>query len=72
VSSATQKGSETTHDRNAIAARLIGTAPPRDNASFDYLVGAGEDRLRNGEAERLRRLEVDDQLELSGLLDGEV
>jgi hypothetical protein len=31
--------------------------------SFDDLVGAGEDRRRHGEAERLRDLEIDDQLE---------
>ena len=29
-------------------------------ASFDHLVGRGEQRLRNVEAERLRGLEIDD------------
>src|SRR6266446_6227307 len=31
--------------------------------SFDDLVGAGEDRWRHGEAERLGGVEIDDQLE---------
>src|SRR6516225_7440422 len=38
-------------------------------ASFDDLVGAGEDRWRNRQAQRLGGLEVDDQLELRRLLD---
>ena len=41
-------------------------------ALFDHLVGAREDRLRHGEAERLRGLEVDDQLEFGRLLDWQV
>jgi hypothetical protein len=36
---------------------------------FDDLVGAGEQRLRHGEAERLRGLHIDDQLELGRLLE---
>jgi hypothetical protein len=35
---------------------------------FDDLIGGGEQIGRHGEAERLRGLEVDDQLELGGLL----
>src|SRR5262249_55384675 len=40
--------------------------------SFDQLVGAGEQRWRNFEAERLRGPEIDDQLHLRGLLDRQI
>src|SRR5262249_3024649 len=36
--------------------------------SFDHLVGGGEQLVRHGEAERLRRLEIDRQLEFHSLL----
>jgi len=49
----------------------VGLAPT-DRASFawrlpslDHLVGELQERLRDGEAKRLRGLEVDDQLEFS-------
>ena len=40
--------------------------------TFDHLVGAAEQRERDGEAERLGGLEVDDQLDFRGLLDRQV
>ena len=43
-----------------------------EHALFDHLVCLEEDRLRNREPQRLGRFEVDDQLELRGLLDGEI
>src|SRR6516162_2168281 len=41
-------------------------------ASFDHLVGDGEHAGRNGEAERLGRLHVNDQLEFGRLLDRQI
>jgi hypothetical protein len=40
--------------------------------SLDYLICPLEERLRDREAEGLRGLEVDHQLELRRLLDGEI
>jgi hypothetical protein len=39
---------------------------------FDHLVGNGEHARRNSEAERLRRLEIDHQLEFGGLKDRKI
>jgi hypothetical protein len=42
------------------------------STSFDHLVRGIQKTLRDGEAERLGGLEVDEQLEFSRLLDGKV
>jgi len=47
-------------------------APQQTASLFDHLVGGREHSGRHGEAERLRGLEVDDQLELGGLLHRQV
>src|SRR5262249_27891412 len=39
---------------------------------LDYLIRSQQQRWRDGEAERLGRLEVDHELELRGLLDGQI
>jgi hypothetical protein len=39
---------------------------------IDHLVGPGEERLRDREAERLRGAEIDDQLDLRGLLNRQI
>jgi hypothetical protein len=44
----------------------------RADSPFDDLIGAEQQRRRDGEAERLRGLQVDDQLELRRLLDGKI
>ena len=52
-----------------------GTEMPRrgpSTPSLDDLIGAGEQRLRHGEAERLGGLEVDHELEFDRPLYGEI
>src|SRR6516165_5105600 len=49
---------------SALAASLI--------ESFDHLVGAGEERFGNREANRFRGFDVDDQLELGRLHHGNI
>src|SRR5262245_43973612 len=43
-----------------------------DAPLLDHLIGSCQERWRDRDPKRLRRLEVDDQLELGGLLDGQV
>src|SRR6516164_189419 len=40
--------------------------------SFDHLVGARDERRRDGEADRLRGLEIDEHLDLSRKLDRQI
>src|SRR5437667_8713987 len=44
----------------------------RSFRSFDDLIRPQQQRARDGHAERLRGLEIEDQLELGGLLDGQI
>ena len=44
------------------------TAPDCKTDLFDHLVGAAEQREREGKAERLGGLEVEDQFDFCGLL----
>ena len=49
------------------------THTPQQTVSlFDYLGGAGEQRRRQGEAERFCRLQVDQEIELGGLINRDV
>src|SRR5262245_45092284 len=41
-------------------------------ASFDHLVGAGEEGFGDRQADPFRRFDVDDQLELGGLLNRQI
>src|SRR5262249_15661122 len=43
-----------------------------ESSLFDYLVGGGEQRLRNIETERFGGFEIDDELEFGWLLDWKV
>src|SRR5437868_14102948 len=67
------------HALSPAAPRLgLATGPLRrraregGGASLDDLVGAGEERLGHGQAERLGGLQVDDQLEFGWLLDRQI
>jgi hypothetical protein len=53
--------------------RRLEAIPHRAAGSlFDHLVGGGEQRFRDGEAECFGGLEVDDALEFRGLLDRQI
>src|SRR5262249_57477082 len=47
-------------------------APPSRFTSLDHLVGAADQRQRNGKAEGLGSFQVDDQLDFGGLLDRQI
>src|SRR5262245_52026575 len=50
----------------------VSLLPPSRVTSFDHLVGAGEQRRRNIDAERLGCVEIDQQLEPGWLFDRQV
>jgi len=50
----------------------LSVSQPNDNGSFDHFVGDREQLVRYSQAERLRSLEVDHELELGRGLDGKV
>src|SRR5262249_31775972 len=52
--------------------RTNSTRRSKRTTLFDHLVGAAEQRERERDAERLRSLEVDDQLHLCCLLDRQI
>ena len=52
---------------NLKTARAIGLTLPD---SFDHLVSEGEERVRDGQPDRPRGLEIEDQFELRGLFHG--
>jgi hypothetical protein len=56
---------------NVSQATILRLARAEEN-SLDHLVGAAEQRQRDGEAEPRSCLEIDDQLEFRGLLDRHV
>src|SRR5258708_28691065 len=66
-----RRGSAALSREHAMAALSTPTQMMRARAIplFDHLVGAAEQRDRNGDAERLGGLEVDDEFHLGGLLD---
>ena len=56
----------------ALTGQHVISPQERRGGSFDHLVGAGQDRWRDGEAESLGGLQIHNQFESCGLLDREV
>src|SRR5262245_20619398 len=61
-------------NRSEIATGRLPALPCPTNPQplFDHLVGAGEARLSDCQADRRRGPEIDDQFEVGGLVDGDV
>ena len=56
----------------AVSCDIRTLAPLQTELSFDHLVGDGEQRRWDGQAERLGRLEIDYQIKSRGLLDQQI
>jgi hypothetical protein len=63
-----QRPAREQRERPARWSVMLGSRP----SLLDDLIGPLQERLRDGESDRLRGLEVDNEVELRGLLDGQV
>src|SRR6267142_1647930 len=74
---ATPGVSDLSHGTSSVVMTASSSSRParqggRPSPSLDHSIGPQQHRRRDGKAERLRGLQVEDQLERRGLLDGEI